>query len=194
MRTTPNLNDMKRWLAITLGVLALVGCSKTPAPVQSDMIESTATSTAIDTAAIIPKISSSISIPADSLALTKYVSGPETEKYLLLSKMQENRSQISALSDKIVRLGFEYEFRADNPGGYNYSDTYTFAISSDLDKFSQWQKQINNLLATNDEIVERLMEGDFNGSGAFYEVKAGKSTYWIFESSGGAITKILKRK
>ena len=108
--------------------------------------------------------------------------------------MQENRSQISALSDKIVRLGFEYEFRADNPGGYNYSDTYTFAISSDLDKFSQWQKQINNLLATNDEIVERLMEGDFNGCGAFYEVKAGKSTYWIFESSGGAITKTLKRK
>ena len=32
------------------------------------------------------------------------------------------------------------------------------------------------------------------GHGAFYEVKAGKSTYWIFESSGGAITKTLKRK
>lgn len=185
---------MKHWFVITLGILALVGCSKTPAPVQSDMMESTATSMAIDTAAIISKISSSISIPVDSLTLTKYVSGPETEKYLLLAEMQENRSQISALSDKIVKLGFEYEFRADNPGGYNYSDTYTFAISSDLDKFSQWQKQINNLLATNDEIVERILEGNFNGSGAFYEVKTGKSVYWIFESSGGAITKTLKRK
>lgn len=194
MRITPNPNNMKRWLVIALGILALVGCSKTPTPVQSDMIESTATSTAIDTAAIISKISPSISTPADSLTLTKYVFGPETEKYLLLAEMQENRSQISALSDKIVKLGFEYEFRADNPGGYNYSDTYTFAISSDLDKFSEWQKQINNLLAINDEIVERLLEGDFNGSGTFYEVKVGKSTYWVFEDSGGAITKTMKRK
>lgn len=194
MRTTPNPNDMKLWFVITLGLLTLVGCSKTSAPVQSDVMESTATSTAIDSAAIFSKISPSISIPADSLTLTKYIFGPETEKYLLLAEMQENRSQINTLSDKIVRLGFEYEFRADNPGGYNYSDTYTFAISSDLDKFSQWQKQINNLLATNDEIVERLLEGNFNGSGAFYEVKAGKSVYWIFESSGGAITKTLKRK
>lgn len=185
---------MKHWFVIALGILALVGCSKAPAPVQSDMVESTTTPTAIDTAAIISRISPSISIPADSLTLTKHVFGPETEKYLLLAEMQENRSQISALSDKIVKLGFEYEFRADNPGGFNYSDTYTFAISSDLDKFSQWQKQINNLLATNDEIVEKLLDGDFNGSGAFYEVKFGKSTYWIFESSGGAITKTLKRK
>ena len=183
-----------RSLLIILGVLTLVGCSKTPAPIQSNTAEPTTTSTAIDTAAIISKISQSTSLSADSLALYKCVTGPETEKYTLLAEMQDNRSQIATLSDKIVKLGFEYEFRADNPGGYNYSDTYTFAISSDLDKFSEWQKQINNLLAANDEIVERLLEGDFNGSGAFYEVKDGKSTYWIFEDSGGAITKTMKRK
>lgn len=183
-----------RTLLIALGVLTLVGCSKTPVPVQSNTAEPTTTSTAIDTAAIISKISQSTSISTDSLTLSKYVIGPETEKYLLLAEMQENRYQIATLSDKIVKLGFEYEFRADNPGGYNYSDTYTFAISSDLDKFSEWQKQINNLLAANDEIVERLLEGDFNGSGAIYEVKTGKSTYWVFESSGGAITKTMKRK
>lgn len=183
-----------RSLLIALVALTLVGCSKTPASVQSNTTEPTTTSTAIDTAAIISKISQSTSLSADSLTLSMRVTGPETEKYCLLAEMQENRSQIATLSDRIVKLGFEYEFRADNPGGYNYSDTYTFAISSDLDKFSEWQKQINNLLAANDEIVERLLEGDFNGSGTFYEVKVGKSTYWIFEGAGGAITKTMKRK
>ena len=172
----------------------MAGGSQSPAPVSSDNVQSTATSTAIDTAAIIIKFSQSFSIPVDSLILTKHITGPETEKYLLLSEITENRTRISILSDKIVKLGFEYEFKPDNPGGFNYSDTYTFAISSDLDRFSEWQKEINNLLARNDELIERLMEGDFSGTGAFYEAKAGESTYWVFESPDGVITKALRRK
>lgn len=174
-----------RTLLIALGVLTLVGCSKTPVPVQSNTAEPTTTSTAIDTATIISKISQSTTISTDSLTLSKYVTGPETEKYLLLAEMQEIRNEINSWNQQIVNLQFRFE-----SGMSMMMPTW----DADIKDHADASIHINNLILKYESIVEKLLEGDFNGSGTFYEVKAGKSTYWVFESSGGAITKTMKRK
>ncbi len=176
------------FIAVFIAV-AITGCSisesRNPDVTTTEETNRTETS-GLDTLAVISNFRTAFSLP-DSLplTLTKTIVGPDVEKYELLAEMQGIREEIRRWNQQIA--GLQYRFES---GMSMMMPTW----DADVQDHADASIHINNLMLEYDKIVERLVEGDFSGSGTFYEAKTGKSTFWIFEGSDGALTKKLKRR
>lgn len=137
----------------------------------------------MDTVAILTRLSQTLPSSPDSMRLTKYVVGVESEKYLLLAELNEIRKKIKILNQQINDLPFIFE-----EGMTMRMPTW----DADVQDHAFIAVNINNLILEYDRIVERLIEGDFNRSGVCYEVKA-KSTFWVFEDSDGSVIDVIER-
>lgn len=169
-----------------LFVLLLAACTsrqQPPLPTATEnLIEQNKNSENFDTAAIALKFSKQFNIPEDSVAVTKIVVGKEAEKYLLLSKLQSIQTKIKFWNKEIEDLKYWGE---DNVLGTTW---YV-----DIEAHADASIHINKLLLEYDEILEALIEGDFNFTGSFYQATANSSVYWIIENAEGLLVS-LKRK